>query len=306
MTETGHRDYHFAGLRIRSFAPIAGWRELGDAEGEPDVEIRRGAVASVDLDGGAHASRVVSDGSALVIVVRSVARYRVSAGREILVDLDPDARPEDVQLYLTGAAMGAILHQRAVFPLHGSAVMVDGAAVVVTGPSRAGKSTLAAALSRRGYVLLTDDMAPLVRLADGRMAMWVGSARLKLDPRSLEIVQATMRGLAPVGGTRAKYELPVGRPGLDERIPLPLRRIYILTDAPGEPRIERLGVLDAVEAVGRDVYFPGFVVLLGREQQWFQLAAQVVSAVDVRRLSRPRGLEHLERVMDLLENDWKS
>lgn len=183
--------------------------------------------------------------------------------------------------------------------------MVGGAAMAVTGPSRAGKWTPTAALSRCGYVLLTDDMASLVRFPEGRMAVWVGEVRLKLDPRSLEIVHSTTSGLAHAGGSRVKFQLPVGRSGVDERVPLPLRRMYVLSDAPGTPRIERLGVMDAIEAVERDVNFPEFVRLLGREIQWFQLVAQVVSAVDVRRRSRPRGLEHLDSVIELLEADWR-
>ena len=93
---------------------------------------------------------------------------------------------------------------------------------------------------------------------------------------------------------------------MDEGAPVPLRCIYVLNDGPGEPRIEPLSVLEAIGAVGRDVYFPGFVRLLGLEKQWFRLAAQVVSAVAVRRLTRPRGLEHLPSVLDALEQDWRA
>jgi len=298
------RDYGVAGLRIRSQVPIAGWREVERAGGDPDVWIRPGRVDAPAVEGGSHSSRVVVDGERLVIVVGGVARYAAVGGREVVIDAEPGARPEDLLLYLTGAAFGAILHQRGVFPLHGSAVLVGGEAVALAGPSRAGKSTLAAALSHRGHTLVTDDVAALVRLPDGRVGVWAGAARVKLDPDALAVVQETPAGLEGAGGTRRKYQLPVGRAGLDVEAPLPLRCIYVLEDGSGEPRVERLDALEAIGAMGRDVYFPAFVHLLGLQRQWFELAAGVVAAVAVRRLVRPRGFEHMERVIALLEADW--
>ncbi|NEX18412.1 MAG: hypothetical protein C1943_17865 [Halochromatium sp.] len=91
-------------------------------------------------------------------LIKDVARYRVQDGREILVDPLPDADPGDVRLWLLGTALGALLHQRGLLPLHVSALALSGGAYAFCGDSGAGKSTLAAALHRRGLALLTDDV----------------------------------------------------------------------------------------------------------------------------------------------------
>ena len=54
--------------------------------------------------------------------------------------------------------MGAILMQRKILPLHGSAIAIDGKAYAIVGDSGAGKSTLASAFLKRGYQLLSDDV----------------------------------------------------------------------------------------------------------------------------------------------------
>ena len=54
--------------------------------------------------------------------------------------------------------MGAILMQRKILPLHGSAIAIDGKAYAIVGDSGAGKSTLASAFLNKGYQLLSDDV----------------------------------------------------------------------------------------------------------------------------------------------------
>ena len=53
---------------------------------------------------------------------------------------------------------GALLMQRKILPLHGSAVAIDGKAYAIVGDSGAGKSTLASAFLNKGYQLLSDDV----------------------------------------------------------------------------------------------------------------------------------------------------
>lgn len=61
---------------------------------------------------------------------------------------------QDVELWVAETA------ERLVF-VHAGVVAVDGCAIVIPGPSRAGKSTLVAALVRAGAEYLSDEFAPL-------------------------------------------------------------------------------------------------------------------------------------------------
>ena len=68
---------------------------------------------------------------------------------------------DEIRLYILGTCMGAILLQRKILPLHGSAIAIDGKAYAIVGDSGAGKSTLASAFLKRGYQLLSDDVIPV-------------------------------------------------------------------------------------------------------------------------------------------------
>lgn len=93
----------------------------------------------------------------------NVVRIYVGHGRDIIVDrISPKEDDEGlIQAYITGLAFGAIMHQRGEIPMHGSCVRKDRQAVLFTGVSGAGKSSIAAEAIRQGYRLVTDDVTPI-------------------------------------------------------------------------------------------------------------------------------------------------
>ena len=84
-----------------------------------------------------------------LLKISRVARYLVSDGNEIIVDPEPDADLSAIRLFLFGSAFGALLHQRGILPLHGSAIVTSRGAVVFAGVSGSGKSALACAFHRQ-------------------------------------------------------------------------------------------------------------------------------------------------------------
>src|SRR5580704_8529252 len=54
--------------------------------------------------------------------VPGVAHYRVEEGQRIVIQPLPGASPEQIRLFLFGSALGTLLYQRGLLPLHGSAV----------------------------------------------------------------------------------------------------------------------------------------------------------------------------------------
>ena len=95
----------------------------------------------------------------MIMDVMDVARFYVENGSLIIVEPYEDASMEQVKLFLLGSCIGAILFQRRIMPIHGSCLKAGEDGIILTGKTGAGKSTLATALMREGYELLTDDVA---------------------------------------------------------------------------------------------------------------------------------------------------
>jgi hypothetical protein len=84
--------------------------------------------------------------------------------------------PEDANLWIAThpifvTPLFEILKRRGYFNLHAAAVCVDGKALLLTGHSTSGKSTLAIALCRAGFSFMSDDYVFLTRTPDGITAL---------------------------------------------------------------------------------------------------------------------------------------
>ncbi len=222
-------------------------------------------------------------------------------GTQILVDPLPDADPGDVRLWLLGTALGALLHQRGLLPLHVSALAIDGGAYAFCGDSGAGKSTLAAALHRRGLPLLTDDVGLAVPESRGIM-FYPGFPRIKLWRDALEHFGLDHGPLIRDLTRTDKYHLRLDPDDGFHAAPLPLRRLYLLErGADDDPvRIEPVRGHEAISLIQANTYRPGLVRRLGRAGEHLRQCGRIASGIQVFRLQRPWRLEQLDETVDRL------
>lgn len=225
-------------------------------------------------------------------LIRGVARYRVERGERILIDPLPGADEGDIRLWLLGTALGALLHQRGLLPLHVSALALDGAAYAFCGESGAGKSTLAAALHRRGLPLLTDDVGLAVPAGD-RVLFYPGFPRIKLWKDALDHFGLDHRPLIRDLTRADKYHLRLAADLHDQ--PLPLRHLYRLERAADDAiRIEPLSGHRAIGLIRDQTYRPEVMRRLGQAGEHLRQCGRIARRVRVFRFSRPWRLEGLD------------
>lgn len=295
-------DYVLCGAHVRSCVALPGLPVVAASSGDPDIEVRRVAIDSAELSERPGIAPVDVRDGVVTLLARGTGTYRASGGRLIEMDLVEGVRREDVLLYLMGSMLGTIWHQRGMLPLHGSAVRVGDGCAVFCGPSGAGKSTLAGALARRGRDLVADDVSVVTAGEAGGLVVWPGPARLKLDLATLDALEVEGTSLAPAGGTRGKFHLPVS----GEQQPLRLERVYVIAEGAGEARLERLTGLDAVDAVHAQIYCEDLARGLGLHAQVFRWTARIAREATISRLVRVKDRGALSRMADLLESEWQT
>jgi hypothetical protein len=210
---------------------------------------------------------------------------------------------EDACTYLFGPVLGLALRLRGAACVHASAVAVEGGALLVCGPTGAGKSTTAAAFASRGRKILSDDVAALDG-GGGRVTVRAAYPHLRLWPDSVRALYG--------GGA----ELPPLTPNWDKRYldlaegdaafhagSLPLAAIALLEareDGAGAPRLEPLRPADAVLALVAHTYL-GWLPDLAAQARDLALYARVAREVPVFRAVAHADPARLGGLCDLLE-----
>lgn len=117
----------------------------------------------------------------------SIGNFYVTKGKSVIVEKSKIATAMDVKAILVTTIMGVILNQRELFPIHASAVKYYDKAVVFSGIPGVGKSTLVAGLAKKGFKVITDDIAA-VKIIDNKPFIVPSFPSIRLWDDSIKIL----------------------------------------------------------------------------------------------------------------------
>lgn len=292
--------YTAYGLNILSHIPCP---ELLQGIGTPDVTIRYGVAP--DYLPGAEATEDCYQAAPgqFLLTISGVAKYLVSSGQEILIDRAPTAEDDELRLFLLGSAFGALLHQRGLLPLHGSAFEAYGGCVAILGDSGLGKSTLAGAFSKRGYRIMADDVSVVSVNGDGVPVILPGYPQLKLWPDAARRLGETPELLPRVDTKLEKHCLPF-QEGF-YRKPVPLHRVYVLsTNSKRNLVLRSLKGVEKLTVLINNTYRVHFLYEMGAKALHFKQCVAVAKHAVVTKVTRPREPFLLDELAELLEQDF--
>lgn len=293
--------YQAFGLTIGSEMEIP---EFMAGQGLPEVSIRLDRVPENLEDAARTGVRFQAKPGHFWLKKDRVAKYLVSGGDRVTVDIFPGARDQEVRLYLLGSVFGALLHQRGLLPLHASGIDTGGRCVLFCGGSGTGKSTIASALVKQGYHLHTDDLAVIGRDASGRPVVWPGYPQLKLWEDVMRRMGDDPDALPRVRQAWKKYAVPA--PRNFHGLPLPVHTIYILVPDNGRTiSSNRLEGIAKFRALTAQTYRFSFVEGLDTTAAHFRLAHLVARSTPLQLLRRPREPFLLDELTAFLVNDWR-
>lgn len=194
--------------------------------------------------------------------------------------------------------------------LHASVVDVDGRAVAFLGASRRGKSTLAAALARRGHPVLSDDCCVLRRTASG-FEVAPTYPGLRLFPENMTGMfggtGGPRVGVAHYTSKQRIVPMEIGA-GFSHQ-PIPLGALYVIAshaglDPAAGPRIDTRSSRESVlEIVGVTFYLD--VSDGAQAREGFELAAAAASVCPVRVLTFPWNLDAIDGVAAQILEDLR-
>jgi hypothetical protein len=212
--------------------------------------------------------------------------YKIQEGKRILVTPKENYDENKLRLFLLGSCMGTLLIQRAVLPLHGSAIDIEGRAFALVGRSGAGKSTLASAFLQRGYRLLTDDVIPVSMSRDGISYVTPAFPQQKLWMDSLNNLGMNSKDYLPIIQSLPKFAIPV--PELFSERALPLAGIIEIVNSDDEDSgLSRVEDMVRLQTLYTHTYRSKLLQPLGLMEWHFNQIIKLAGSVEMFRLVRP-------------------
>ncbi|MEI6285896.1 MAG: hypothetical protein WCP79_05270 [Bacillota bacterium] len=215
-----NKTYSVFGLTIESGLELP---ELIVAEGSADVTIGYGTVPE-------HIAAPVETTpwyelapGKFLLRVNGIAKYYAENGKRIIIEPQTTATKEDVRVFLLNTVFAALLQQRDYLVLHGAAVVINGKAVVIAGPSATGKTTIALKLYDSGCKLLTDEICA-IRIINDRATVFPGVPQLNVWRDTLQRAEKNINDYQPLRQGLEKYTVP----GKFCTQPVELARIILL------------------------------------------------------------------------------
>lgn len=225
----------------------------------------------------------------------------VEAGRSITIIPTPEVDDSTCALFVSGAGMGVLLHQRGLLVLHGSAIRVGEGIVGFLGAKGWGKSTMAMAMHRAGYPLVADEHLVIAFSEDGCPSVLPGTSPVKLWDDALAVVGGTPEESIQVRPGVSKYYSSSPLPDTRQR---PLKHLFVL-DRGERHAIEALSSSGAFFGVAPHLYVHRFgtpFLLDTGATHVFRRLTEMVRKVPVSRLIRRPDLSQLPEIVSLVES----
>jgi hypothetical protein len=229
----------------------------------------------------------VNQGAFVRMAYNDGTQFWVDRPRENIWATWPDHLPlENTASYLLGPVLGLLLRLRGVICLHASAVAIGDRSVAFVGAPGAGKSTTAAAFSKLGYAILSDDIVALEE-QNGAFYALAAHPQLCLWPESVKMLYGSAEALPRLNPVWDKRRLRLGEQGTRfENRALPIEVIYLLGDRCPDPApsVETMRPQASFLSLVADTYANK---ILDREMRAreFDVLSRLAAAVPIRRVS---------------------
>jgi uncharacterized protein YlzI (FlbEa/FlbD family) len=293
------------GMDIVSEIRLPELTRVGFLSESPDVRIEINDLTKdwYKFDSETRKKFVVEKGK-VMFEVPNTAIFLITEGQKIVVSPMIEAEEDKIRLYILGTCMGAILIQKRILPLHGSALAINGKAYAFIGDSGAGKSTLAAALIKKGYALMSDDVIPVSLSKENVPFVTSTYPQQKLWQQSLNHFGIDTDQFRSLFERETKFAVPVNANFSSE--PLQLAGVFELVISNGEDvAIEKIEGLERFRTLYNHTFRNFLISRLGLEDWHFLESARILNQINVYKLQRIQQGFTVNHLVDLILDTLK-
>lgn len=296
--------YRAFGLHIRSTIELPELLVVAPTGNNFDVTIREAAIdiSPLNLELHHEACWHVADES-FFLVIKDLATFKITAGKQIVVERCRASGLDPIRIYLLGTCMGVIAHQRGLLPIHGCTIATPFGAKIFAGPIGYGKSTLAAGFVQGGYKILADDLSVVCLSETTRPQVFPAYPQLKLRPDSAQKTHVPLENLVAIDEEGTKFKYPIYEHFYSQ--PLDVSAIYYLSPHRQEHfAVAPIKGTEKFRQLRNNTYRETLIEGLQVNRSHFTLCTRVAEQIPMFTLHRPADQLHIRGLIRFLEKHF--
>ncbi len=290
MSEKIYTYYKVYGLVVKSELELKELEKVTSVDF--DVLIEKGKVPEKLKNPEKIGVRFEAKKNEFLLSVDNICKFHISNGNKIIIENIGNPSLSEIKLFLLGSAFGALIFQRGKVPFHGSTVLINGKAVIISGVSGAGKSTITAELILRGYPIIADDVS-LISVVDKSVCVFPGFARIKLWADTIDLLKIDDK-LDRIRPQLEKYSYPVNNYHNKET---EISNVVIIkTKNTAGVTIEEIKGVEKFKILNNNIYRKQFAKPLKVEKDQFKIIAQMSAKIKLYIIERPNSTNSINDV----------
>jgi hypothetical protein len=274
------------------------------ANDHPDCTILLGDVpenlVNPDKAGAVYQTR----GRQFLLQIKNVGGYLIENGNSITIAPAPAASPREIIIFLWASAIAALLHQRGMMILHGSAVKIGDGAVIFSGHSGSGKSTMASAFGRMdGSLMISDDISAIRINASGIPVVMPGYPMMKLWRDSSEKFGIEWDETRYIRQNVKKMIVNTRDRFVNQEVPL--KQVYLLSyKNEGNAAIKEVNGYRKLELFVGKIFRKNYLKKSNNSHpEVFEDASKILTSSRLCTVERQQGMAFLDETLEVIKAD---
>jgi len=233
--------------------------------------------------------------------IAETADFYVTNGHTILVDTIADPSDQNVRAHLLGPCMGVLIQQRDILPLHASCISKGNECIIISGQSGGGKSTLAMALNKKGYPLLSDDICVIHFSKKNQPYVYPSFPQIKIGADSANALRVDTSSLS---ANQPKHLIQIENRSKNQKHNIKTM-FFIEPSNKNKLEIEELQGSAKMGILVKNTYTPSKLITnLGKTKSQFTQCSILANICKVKRICRTESFNNLSEIVTMIGDEF--